>query len=385
MPKATAFPMIELRGAPFERGRMYGLAGKDRIARSVALYGEAVRQLGLEASRLRELVEGFIPSMATFDEAYIEEMRGIAAGSGQDLVGIALVNARTEILQLAKRESAVPSANEQDGCTGVVVLPPATRGGKLIHAQNWDWRAECADTGVVLRIHSDDGPDILTFTEAGALARSGLNSFGVALTANYLECDRDYRNLGIPLPLIRRKALEKTHIAMAMRVIATTPKSASNNMIISHADGYAIDFECAPDEAFWMSPEEDLLVHANHWISPAARARIKETGLATVPESLYRDQRVRKLLSAHHGDVTLDHVASALADDWQAPYSVCRPPEESFTSHSIAATVCMIRMTPADGLLEIAPLPYQGLEFTRYELEMDALARGKTPRSAAAE
>ena len=49
-----------------------------------------------------------------------------------------------------------------------------------------DWRAECAETGVLLRIHRDDGPDILTFTEAGGLARSGLNSAGIGLTANAL-------------------------------------------------------------------------------------------------------------------------------------------------------------------------------------------------------
>jgi len=35
-------------------------------------------------------------------------------------------------------------------------------------------------------------------TEAGGLARSGFNSAGVAITANYLESDRDYRQLGVP-------------------------------------------------------------------------------------------------------------------------------------------------------------------------------------------
>jgi hypothetical protein len=56
---------------------------------------------------------------------------------------------------------------------------------------------------VVVRILRDDGPDLLTFTEAGGLARSGFNSAGIAITANYLESDRDYRELGIPLPFIR--------------------------------------------------------------------------------------------------------------------------------------------------------------------------------------
>src|SRR5205085_7048949 len=138
--------------------------------------------------------------------------------------------------------------DESDGCTGVVALPGATRDGKLIHAQNWDWKAECAETAVVLRIRRDDGPDVLTFVEAGGLARSGMNSVGIAVTANYLESDRDYSQIGVPLALIRRKILDSEHVALAMRSVYATPKSASNNMIVSHKEGVAIDFECAPDE-----------------------------------------------------------------------------------------------------------------------------------------
>ncbi|TIP97213.1 MAG: acyl-CoA--6-aminopenicillanic acid acyltransferase, partial [Mesorhizobium sp.] len=74
-------------------------------------------------------------------------------------------------------------------CTGAVILPEATRNGRLIHGQNWDWKAECAETSVVLRIRRTDGPDLLTFTEAGGLARSGFNAAGIGITANYLESD----------------------------------------------------------------------------------------------------------------------------------------------------------------------------------------------------
>ena len=41
-------------------------------------------------------------------------------------------------------------------------------------------------------LRRDDGPDLLTFTEAGALGRSGFNAAGIAITANYLRSDRDY-------------------------------------------------------------------------------------------------------------------------------------------------------------------------------------------------
>src|ERR1019366_1342673 len=151
-----------------------------------------------------------------------------------------------------------------------VVMPGATADGRLIHAQNWDWKAECVETAVVLHVRSDDGPDMLTFTEAGGLARSGLNSAGVAITANYLQSDRDYRDIGVPLALIRRKVLEQQHVALGMRAVHATAKSASNNMMVSHCGGVAIDFECAPDETFMVMPDRGLLVHANHWVSQVA-------------------------------------------------------------------------------------------------------------------
>ncbi len=156
-------------------------------------------------------------------------------------------------------------------------------------------------------------PDILTFTEAGGLARSGLNAAGIAITANYLESDRDYRQSGVPLPLIRRKVLEQEHVALAISAVATTPKACSNNMMLSHAGGFAIDFECAPDEAFALYPEDDLLVHANHWVSPVALSKLKDTGVPEVPDSFYRDWRVKRRLGRQ---VAIDDLKAALFDDF---------------------------------------------------------------------
>src|SRR3546814_87794 len=259
---------------------------------------------------------------------------------------------------------------DPDGCTGLVALPGATAAGRLIHAQNWDWKAECAETAVVLRIRRDDGPDILTFTEAGALARCGLNAAGIAITANYLESDRDYGVVGVPLALIRRKVLESEHVALAMRAVYATPKSPSNNMIVSHCGGVAIDFECAPDETFLVHPENGLLVHANHWQIPVALTKLKDTGIANTPDSLYRDIRVRDLLTPKIGTIDTDAVKAALFDDFATPWSVCRPPRPSL-ANNMSATVAMIVMEPALGRMEVAMLPAQNRAFSVYELKAE--------------
>ncbi len=360
----TPFPLIEVAGCPHERGIAYGKAARERIRRSIALYGKALAGLGMGTVELQEQVTRLMPVIEGFAPSSIAEMRGIAAGADVSFAEIVLVNARTELLQLASRGE---QGRDPDGCTGAVLLAPATAGGEVIHGQNWDWRAECVETAIVLLVRRDDGPDILTFTEAGGLARSGLNGAGLAITANYLESDRDYRELGVPLPFIRRRALECEHLADMIRIVATTRKSASNNMMLSQRDGFAIDLECAPDEVFPLYPRNGMLVHANHWKSPVALAKLKETGLLDVPDSLYRDWRVEQILARDCGRLTIDHLRQALLDDFGAPYAVCRPPVEE-RAGNLGATVAMILMRPGSGLMEVTPMPARNRETAQYRL-----------------
>ncbi|WP_235035374.1 C45 family peptidase [Roseomonas sp. 18066] len=370
------FPLIDLSGGAEQRGRHYGRQAAARIRRSIGHYTAQLTGSGQSQAQIRAWALDFVPRIEAFDADYVVEMRGIAEGAEVAFEDIVLINARTEVLQLGKRRAAAEAIakREPDGCTGVVVMPEASADGSLIHAQNWDWKSECAETGVVLRIRRDDGPDILTFVEAGGLARAGLNSAGVAVTANYLESDRDYRDLGVPLSLIRRKVLEKEFVAQAFHAVYTTRKSASNNIIVSQAGGIAIDFECAPDESFQVHAERGLIVHANHWQSPVALGKLQDTGIATTPDSLYRDLRVRELLQAGGRKLGVDDVKAALFDDYQAPWSVCRPPRLN-SAGNLSATVAMLVMQPAKGILEIAPLPALNRHFTRYDLFDTATAR----------
>jgi isopenicillin-N N-acyltransferase-like protein len=368
----TPFPLIQVSGPPRERGRQYGQQAAARIARGVEHYTAQLGGMKVDWPAIRGLVQEYLPQIERFDPAYVEEMRGIAEGAALDFEAIVMLNARTEILKLgaqAGRRQTPPPQPENDGCTGLVALPEATESRRVIHAQNWDWKAECAETAVILAVHREDGPDFLTFTEAGGLARSGFNAAGIAITANYLECDRDYRQLGVPLALIRRKVLESEHVALAMRAVYATPKSAANNMMVSHVGGIAIDFECAPDETFQVHPDRGLMVHANHFVSPVALAKLKDTGIANTPCTLYRDLRVRTLLAPHIGAITRETVKAALGDDFASPWSVCRPPRPGLNG-TVTATVATIVMEPALGIMEVAPLPAQGGRFTRYELHV---------------
>lgn len=365
------FPSLEISGAARERGLQYGRALPGRIRRSVEIYRAALHDIGLDASRFTSLCEQYAGEIRAFGPDYLDEMQGIADGAGLTLQDILLVNARTEIVARARIEagrSQTPEVDlDDDGCTATVVLPERGAGGRLIHAQNWDWRAECAETALVLTVRGEDGLDIMTFVEAGGLARSGMNSAGISLTANYLESERDYRGGGVPLVLIRRKALEQKHFAMAVKTVATTAKACSNNMMLATAQGFAIDFECAPDESFQIYPEDGLIVHGNHWVSPVALSKLRDAGLGSVPDSVYRDWRVRRLLQERGRTLGVDDVKYALADRFLDPYSVCRPPRLN-SSGNLSATVATVIMQPEAGTMQVAALPAHGNPYTEHRL-----------------
>ncbi|MDP9900709.1 C45 family autoproteolytic acyltransferase/hydolase [Variovorax ginsengisoli] len=376
------FPFVSVDGTPYERGRAYGAAVPERVARSAEIYGRALDGLGTGSDFRHKLIDEFAMRIEAFGAHYLQEIRGIADGAEVPFEDVVMINARTEIVSRARRlvagaqaDAAVTSApaEPEDGCTGAVILPGRSRNGRLLHGQNWDWRSECIDTGVVLRVCRDDGPDILTFTEAGGLARSGLNGAGIAITANYLECERDFRSTGVPLALIRRKVLEQNQFAEAVRTVVSTPKSCANNIMLSTAEGFAIDFECAPDEAFPVLPWNDLIVHANHWISPAARAKLKDMGVYNMPESYYRDWRVERLLEQGGDQLDLDDMKRAFFDDFGTPFSVCRPPRPNAVG-DLSATVAMIAMEPASGFMDVLPMPAMQRSFTRYALTGEPMA-----------
>jgi len=365
------FHLIEISGAPYERGLSLGRQAKSRVLKSIAHYKAQAARWRLDDETIAAIIKNYLPVVERFDPAYLDEMKGIADGADTAFENIFLLNARTEIMKLAlkpEERKKLLGAETPDGCTAVTVMPAASKDRSLLHAQNWDWKVECHETAVVLRILRDDGPDILTFTEAGMLARSGFNSAGVAITGNNLESSLDYRRAGVPLPMIRRKALEAAHLAIAMQTVYATAKTGSSNMAVSHSGGIAINFECAPDETFPLHPRDGLLIHANHWISPVALTKLKDTGIAYSPCTLYRDRRVCDLLRSHVGQITTDMVKQALLDDYQSPWSVCRPPRQDFGRDTTSATVATVVMHPEAGVMEIANLPAINPTFTSYSI-----------------
>jgi len=371
------FPLVDVSGTPHARGVQHGCAVPERVAAGVALYRAQLGRRGLDDATIRQLAQSMLPLIEAYDASYLEEMRGIAEGAGVTLEDVVMINCRTEMLfgyadMKRPAEAAADAAPSEDGdCTGLLVLPGLSATGRLMHAHNWDWRQECVDTGIVLRIRTQGGPDMLTFTEAGALARHGFNSQGVSLTGNSLTCDEDFqKGAGVPLVLLRRRVLEAANLAQAMKTIWASKRYCANNMILAQStgnDGSGISLETAPSEIFWTLPENDLLVHANHWMSPSAVLKLLDPGLPQRPDTIYRQHRVENALRRVEGRIDWSHVKAALADEFGKPDGVLRTPKPADFS-SISATVATTLMDPANRVMWVARKPYEARDFQEYTL-----------------
>mgnify|MGYP001433375956 CR=1 FL=1 len=369
--KTPPFPLIHIAGKPFERGISYGRQAGDRIATGLAIYREAFGVAGVEWHEAMIYAERFCQQVRAYDPDMYVEIEGIAKGSEQPVEAIVALNARTEIIFWRDNEldpiKNIANAAMQEECTAALALPSATRDGHVLHGQNWDWNPRCADSAIVLRIENDDGPDILTFVEAGQLARHGMNSDGVALTVNGLQCDLDCGYVGVPNPLIRRRLLQSPTLAGAIDAVLNTRISFSHSLILSHTAGVAVNLEATPEENFWIQPEDGILVHANHFKCPVARGKITDVGLQRCPESLYRDQILLDHMQAHRGQITIETLKEGFANKFGAPDAILRSPKAR-PGGNLSGTVATLIMDTTAQKMWLAPRPYLDIDFTEYSL-----------------
>lgn len=362
------FPLFELEGSVNDIGTQYGRLAAEYIRRSIEIYKNGFAQKSVPWEQAIRVAHEFMPQIERYDADFLREIEAIAAGAELPVEHIVAINARTELLYGQAPQTANAPDTDPDGCTGAMAMPEATADGHVLHGQNWDWRDECAESSVVLKVRPVDGPDMLIFVEAGILARCGLNSAGVAVTGNFLQTDNDFGKAGVPAPLIRRRILKSRSLSEAIRVVFQAPRAFSNNLMISQSDGECVNLEGTPGEVFWLQPDNGLLVHANHFVSPGALAKVHDYGLETNSDSLYRHRRVQASLAARAGALTPADLINAFADRYGSPRAVCRSPI-SGPGGKTSSTVATVVMDTSARRMWIARQPYREHHFREYVLD----------------
>lgn len=388
--KETAIPILTLQGSPYEQGLVHGQQARTLIASNLDLYFyRFARETKLPKAEVLRRAGLYLRVIEKLAPQYAEAMRGVAEGSQRELLEIAALNARYELiysevtrqaltLDLAptpfpkgKGESPPPSLGEglgerSDGCTSFVALPPKTANGHLLVAENWDWIPGVH--GLVLKIHEPGLPDMLCFTEAGIVGgKIGLNAAGLGLAINGLNSEHDnWALLAKPFHVRCWEILRCSDFEQAVRVVTEGERSVSANFLIAQAPDRAIDLETAPTGISRLFPHDGWLAHTNHFIDLGAAGLTRTVQTSKRPSTEQRLARAQHLLRTSP-QLSLERAIEILRDHDDFPYSLCRHPDETFPPEERYQSVVSVVMDLHEKTLMIASGPpcqheYQALQ-----------------------
>jgi len=359
------FPLIDVSGTARERGQQHGVQAKAHIERSIVNYAHLFAYCGIDWRGAQRLGAGYGEVIGDLDPALLAEIEGIAAGAGRQVDEILALNARTEILppsypgDVHPDQHKIVAANAKAGmpdwgeCTAVAVKPAQSTTGTTLLAQNWDWLGGQRAALVLLRVRNTDGTSFLTLTEAGMLAKIGLNSRGFGVCLNILRSSDDGAHPGVPVHVLLRALLARDSVADAIAFSAKLSFGASSNVLCADAGGDTAALEFSPRGVEVIRGAEAALCHTNHFLAPASARH--QASLAPSLSTVPRLARITALTGAHPGKFSPGDLQSMLRDETAGYLSICRSPDPSVTPETRIETVASVVMDLGERVMHVAP------------------------------
>ncbi|KAH7025665.1 uncharacterized protein B0I36DRAFT_293256 [Microdochium trichocladiopsis] len=389
-PSSRYYQHIIVHGLPYDRGYSHGTQLRTKIHANIAYY-KLPGKLPHPTICAAIIRESYLPALEAKYPTGLDEMRGIAAGAEVPLEDIVMLNARYDLarcMYLLHDGGRTPHLdmdahkNGQDECTGAFFAAEVIASGHDLAVHNWDMSSHLHDQDLIIYLEvrphpSERQPAMFILTEAGQLIRSGINTAGLAVTANSLLCSTDHVPLTsylgvegtlrhppspsptptIPISLARRVFLEHTNYATALSAVHALPRHVSGNLTLCSAGGAAICLELTPGRTykFYGSHIDDnYLVHSNHFLSPSFGTQSgavfdRSPGGSTWFRNRRAEQRVRAACKS--GLLTKEHIRAAFSDHFGFPHSLCQHADhegaKNGPSHVLTGYTSKLSMTVA--------------------------------------
>lgn len=342
------WPVVRASGGPRERGRIYGEGARDRVHRSIELYTEVFRHYaGLGWTEVRDRAGAFAEWLDDTDVQLLPELEGIAEGAGVDAEDVLALNVRTEVMYGLGIRAGVRE------CTAIGVSASASSDGRVVVAQNWDWKPAARETCVLLAMRPQGRPGFVTLVEAGLLAKCGLNEAGIALATNALTSSLDRGTPGVPYHAILRRVLTSSSHDEALAEITGRSRASSANYLIGSADGGVTDLEVAPGASETVTRTDGgVQCHTNHFL---ARDRpFTDLTVLDGPDSPMRRSSAEASLTGGPIDVAaIERALRAHAGPDRGDGSVCAHRDPSQPPEADYVTIASVILDPADGTMRL--------------------------------
>ncbi|WP_289171762.1 C45 family peptidase [uncultured Parasutterella sp.] len=351
--KQPFYPFIELKGSALQRGVTYGQSAAEQIDRNIKFYASVFQSsAGIDWEKAKSLAAKFLPVIQKYSPESIEEMKGIAQGSGKSFEDILTLNCRSEVL----------FANS-DACTCIMVPAELGEGGNVFMGQTWDWLAKARSNSVILKVEQEGRPEILMVCEAGLVGGKGLNSEGLGVCLNAASVGKG--KIGMPLHLMMRNILNSSLPTEALKAVSAVPRAGSGVFNIASRSNYEMQVEFSPDAFDVIMSKGEALVHTNHYLS--ALIAPKDVAKSFISSTYTRLNGVQRQLSKMKGPIGMKGLFRLLSDHELYPESVCYH-EDPRQSGERYCTVYAMVMDVTSGILWIsAGYPCEG-KISEYRL-----------------
>jgi isopenicillin-N N-acyltransferase-like protein len=223
------------------------------------------------------------------------------------------------------------SPEKSKGCTDLAARGNATVDRSTLLAHTNDLGPEAEQDLVILRVRAGDEPEFLGVSIGGLVYSAGFNAAGIGLTGNEVSCN-DLRP-GVTRLLMVRAILAARRLEEEMNVCLLPQRASNYNNLISDAQGEVYCMEGSATDCEPIYIEDDILAHANHYVSQAMRrfeADRNDNG-----GSIIRYHRAMRLLRENYGRLSPERFRGLLADHFNYPGSICKHGLESVTVFSL--------------------------------------------------
>jgi len=255
--------VLELKGSPRERGRQHGEELREEIGRHLDLYHENIQlDTGLDAQAFFDRMYAetdFMPAIEKYAPDLLEEVRGIAEGSGRNFdetLARQLSDEDPWFRQIIKFKRDVP-----EHCSSL-----GTReGGRSLIAQNMDSPLYYDGFQMLLRVHEPDSDvQSLVLTVAGKLSLAGMNNYGVGICCNTV-LQLDFNPCGLPEDFIVRKTLQQKNLGDVLTFMKSIPHASGQNYVLGDPNNVT-DLECSAHKVTEvpLKPNSQRVCHTNH-------------------------------------------------------------------------------------------------------------------------
>ena len=331
----TRYRELEVTGTPQEMGRQLGEAARQQIQGFAEI---ALEQINRTATVTRaeavDRCQQTLPFIRAYNPAHMEEIHGMAEGSGVSVLDLIL-------LQIRNQFGASDSA-----CTAFSIAAELTAGKGSIIAQNWDNDPDLDPFTLVLIRRPTGKPSHLNVTQAGLIGYIGFNDLGIGVCLNTLPAPS--RALGVPHYSTVRAILESSSLEEAVRAVSQARRAIPANILLATPEGPA-DMEVTIDDVHVLQDEgRGILVHTNHCLHPELEHNNQK--FPELIQSRPRKARAEELLRRAQAQNSLEQL---LADHQEHPRSICRHTNDD-PVHGFWKTVFSVIIEPDRRLLRLS-------------------------------